>query len=66
MLHEAVNSGSCVTFFRHSAVLSLPAVLLRPSIVRTCNEIDKFCCEILHHSYAGNFLVGVSNVSLNP
>ena len=62
-LHKTVNSGSRATFFRHSAVLSPPAILFCLSIVRACNEMDELCCEILHHSYAGNFLVGVNNVS---
>lgn len=50
-----MNSGSRATFFRHSAVLSPPAILLRLSIVRACNEMDQLFCGILHHSYAGNF-----------
>ena len=36
MSRETVHSRSCATFFRHSAVLSLPAVLLRkvPNVVQ--------------------------------
>ena len=52
ILRETVDSRSCATFFRHSAILSLPALLLRklPLIGTRKRQTGKEGCFNAHQN----------------
>ena len=49
MLHETVHSRSCATLFRHSTVLSLPALLLRKVSIDLRGQLSALSSSRFYH-----------------